>query len=379
MEPEHSILIVEDEQTLRRLLEYRLGKIYRVRTASNGLEALEKVQEEIPSLIVSDIMMPQMDGFALQTELQGQSNTRIIPFIFLTAKADEQSRARGLRTGVDDYITKPFDIEQLLTRIERLLERTRIYQTQLEGRIGQDFSQKLMPRRMPQVNGYGIHYFNLPREQGGGDFFDWVEIQPGVYLFTLGDVMGKGIQAKFYAFSFLSYVRGTIHSMMRQVDSPAVLMTRVNQILMQDAVMEETFASLLLFRWEVATNRITYCNAGHCRPITASPRGAAVVAESDMVLGLHAETEFVDHDVTLEPNMSFFAYTDGLLEQRQKSGEMVGERGLTQVARQVHHSPEPLMALTQSILEQSPEAEFTDDILAFWLKRVDPYLSLDGR
>ncbi len=371
MEPEHSILIVEDEQTLRRLLEYRLGKIYRVRTAANGREALDQVREEIPSLIVSDIMMPQMDGFALQAELQGEPHTRIIPFIFLTAKADEQSRARGLRTGVDDYITKPFDIEQLLVRIQRLLERTHLYQTQLEGRIGQDFSQKLMPRQMPQVNGYGIHYFNLPREQGGGDFFDWVEIEPGVFLFTLGDVMGKGIQAKFYAFSFLSYVRGTIHAMMRQVDSPAALMTRVNQILMQDAVMEETFASLLLFRWDSKTHHITYCNAGHCRPVTASPRGATVVAESDMVLGLHPETEFVDHTITIEPEMSFFAYTDGLLEQRLTSGEMVGERGLMQVARQVQNNPEPLRQLTQTLRDQTADGTFTDDILAFWLKRQD--------
>lgn len=366
---EYSILIVEDEQTLRRLLEYRLGKIYKVRTASNGREALDRVNEEIPHLIVSDIMMPQMDGFALQATLQEQPHTRIVPFIFLTAKADEQSRARGLRTGVDDYITKPFDIEQLLVRIERLLERTRIYQTQLDARIGQDFSQKLMPRRMPQVPGYAIHYFNLPREQGGGDFFDWVEIEPSVYLFTLGDVMGKGIQAKFYAFSFLSYVRGTIHAMMRSVDSPAALMSRVNQILMQDTVMEETFASLLLFRWDVAAHHITYCNAGHCRPVMATGRGAEVVAESDMVLGLHAETEFLDHTVVLEPSQSFFAYTDGLLEQRLQTGEMVGERGLTQVARQVQHAPEPLMALTQNILAQSATPEFEDDILAFWLKR----------
>lgn len=366
---EYSILIVEDEQTLRRLLEYRLGKIYKVRTASNGREALDRVNEEIPHLIVSDIMMPQMDGFALQAALQEQPHTRIVPFIFLTAKADEQSRARGLRTGVDDYITKPFDIEQLLVRIERLLERTRIYQTQLDARIGQDFSQKLMPRRMPQVPGYALHFFNLPREQGGGDFFDWVETEPGVYLFTVGDVMGKGIQAKFYAFNFLAYVRGTIHAMVRSMASPAALMSRLNQILMQDAVMEETFASLLLFRWEVAAHRITYCNAGHCRPVTTTDRSAMVVAESDMVLGLHPETEFLDHMLVLEPGQSFFTYTDGLLEQRLQSGEMVGERGLTQVARQVQNAPEPLMALTQSILSQSQKPEFEDDILAFWLKR----------
>ncbi|MCH8276678.1 MAG: response regulator, partial [Bacteroidetes bacterium] len=92
---EYSILVVEDEHTLRRLLEYRLGKLYTVRTAANGEEALEKIAEELPQLIISDIMMPKMDGFALQTALQERKDTRAIPFIFLTAKADEASRLKG--------------------------------------------------------------------------------------------------------------------------------------------------------------------------------------------------------------------------------------------------------------------------------------------
>ena len=93
----YSILVVEDEHTLRRLLEYRLSKQYHVRTAANGEEALDRTNEEIPDLIISDIMMPKMDGFALQAELQKHKDTRAIPFIFLTAKADEQSRLKGMR------------------------------------------------------------------------------------------------------------------------------------------------------------------------------------------------------------------------------------------------------------------------------------------
>ena len=143
---QHSSLIVEDEHTLRRLLEYRLGKQYDVRTASNGEEAIERVNEELPNLIISDIMMPKMDGFALQAALQERQDTRAIPFIFLTAKADETSLLKGRRTGVDDYITKPFDIDQLLSRVDRLLDRTAMFQNQLDAKIGHDFSQKLMPK-----------------------------------------------------------------------------------------------------------------------------------------------------------------------------------------------------------------------------------------
>ncbi len=366
-----SILVVEDEPTLRRLLEYRLSRSYRVRTAANGVEALELIDAELPHLIVSDIMMPQMDGFALHAALQERPNTRVLPFIFLTAKADEQSRMRGLRTGVDDYITKPFDIEQLLVRISRLLERTQVYQTQLSGEIGQDFSQRLMPRSLPDIPGYRFAFHNTPRDQGGGDFFDWAEPLPGTYFFTVGDVMGKGLKAKFYAFSFLSYVRGTLYSMIQQTSSPAVLMQQLNRRLMQDAVMEDTFASLLLMRFDVADHRVTICNAGHCRPVllVGADRSADVVAESDLVLGLTPDAEFQDTVVEMAPGDALFAYTDGLLEQRLASGEMVGEAGLIAAAERARASRRPLDALTLDLLDRSAEPEFVDDVLAYWLQR----------
>ncbi|HET6566864.1 MAG TPA: SpoIIE family protein phosphatase [Rhodothermales bacterium] len=365
----YSILVVEDEHTLRRLLEYRLSKQYQVRTAANGEEALLQIDSKIPDLVVSDIMMPKMDGFALQATLQQQKNTRAIPFIFLTAKADEQSRLKGMRTGVDDYITKPFDIEQLLIRIERLLERKNIFQTQLDARIGHDFSQKLMPKKMPEVRGYRTFLHNSPREHGGGDLFDWTEALPGVFFLTIGDVMGKGLQAKFYAFSFLSYVRGTLHAMMRTSTSPAELMKRVNQVLMQDEVMEETFASLLLLRWEPSKNLITYANAGHCRPILATPGGADVISYSDIILGLDSEAEFRDTSFEIPPESALIAYTDGLMEQRLTSGELVGESGIIRLAEKCVGEPEPIACMLDEVRSIMDEDEFNDDILVFWLHR----------
>ncbi len=366
----HSILVVEDEHTLRRLLEYRLSKQYSVRTAANGEEALERVTETIPDLIISDIMMPKMDGFALQQSLQDEKSTRAIPFIFLTAKADDSSRLRGMRTGVDDYITKPFDIDQLLTRIDRLLERTKIFQTQLDARIGKDFSQKLMPKKLPNVDGHRVFFHNSPREHGGGDLFDWTESEPGTFIFTIGDVMGKGLQAKFYAFSFLSYVRGTLHAMLRETSSPADLMQRVNHLLMQDEVMEETFASLLLIKWESKKNLITYTNAGHCRPILVTPQNTSVVEHSDIILGLDPGADFTDHTIELPPESALVTYTDGLMEQRLKSGEMVGEEGICRAATVALWEDEPVNSVLKNILAESEVPEFGDDILVFWLQRL---------
>jgi len=366
----YSILVVEDEHTLRRLLEYRLSKQYHVRTAANGEEALERIKGEIPDLIISDIMMPKIDGFALQAELQEHKDTRAIPFIFLTAKADEQSRLKGMRTGVDDYITKPFDIEQLLSRIERLLERTRIFQEQLDARIGQDFSRKLLPKTLPQVEGYRILFHNSPREHGGGDLFDWIEPEPGIFFFTIGDVMGKGLQAKFYAFSFLAYVRSTLHAMLQDSKSPAELMRRINRVLMQDEFMQETFASLLIIRWIPAQHQITYANAGHCRPVLASAENAEVVVYSDMVLGLDIYAEFQDTHLTLPPRTTLLAYTDGLIEQQLEDGQMMGEQGMLDMIPATLHQSNPVETLLADVLNRSADYAFTDDILVFWLERL---------
>ena len=359
----YSILIVEDEHTLRRLLEYRLSKQYHVRTAANGEEALEHIAEEIPDLIISDIMMPRMDGYALLAELQKNEKTDVIPFIFLTAKADQQSRLQGIRTGVDDYITKPFDIEHLLARIETLLKR-------FKRTLPPVALPDMTPEKLPQVEGYRMAFHLQPREEVGGDIFDWTEPEPGVFFFTIGDVMGKGLQAKFYAFSFLAYVRTTLHAMLQDSKSPAELMRRVNRVLMQDEFMQETFASLLIMRWDPATHQITYANAGHCRPVLVSPQGPEVVAYSDMVLGLDMNAGFQDTHLTMPPGSALLTYTDGLIEQHLIGGQMVGEQGILEMVPQALGRSAPIEALLGEVLERSTEKGFTDDLLVFWLERL---------
>jgi CheY-like chemotaxis protein len=367
---EYSILIVEDEHTLRRLLEYKLGKQFNVRAAENGVEALKLLDEELPDLIISDIMMPKMDGFTLQAAIQEKSETRAIPFIFLTAKADEGSQLKGRRTGVDDYITKPFDIDQLISRVQRLLERTKIFREQLGARIGEDFSKKLMPKSLPSVDGYRTIFYNQPREHGGGDIFDWTESSPGTYFITVGDVMGKGLQAKFYAFSFLGYIRSTLNTMMQSTDSPAELLTRVNKTLIDDPPLADTFASLLVMRWTPAKNELVYTNAGHCRPVVLSDAGSVVAEYSDIILGLDYNAEFTDTTIIMDPGSAVISYTDGILEQVMKTGQQLGEDGIIEHLTAVRSANEPVEDMLHGVLRQSESPTFGDDVLVFWLERL---------
>ena len=364
-----SVLVAEDNKTLRRLLEYRLGKQFDVRVAENGERALALVEEQAPDLIVSDIMMPVMDGFALLAALQASPATDAIPFIFLTAKSDDLTRQKGLRKGVDDYLTKPFDVDHLITRVGQIVQRSQVYQSRLNAKIGRDFSDRLLPRDMPTEPGYRTVFFSRPREDGGGDLFDWTRADDGSYLFTVGDIMGKGLQAKFYAFSFLSYIRSTVHAMLRETLSPAALMTRVNEMLINDQVLEETFASLLLLRWEPGRDRVTYANAGHCRPILASPDGPGIVEHSDLILGLDPGAVYQNRTLTIPPGAALLCYTDGLNEQVTRSGAMFGEGGVALGAQAALESPRPVHELLSWLLRRSEEPRFEDDVLVFWLQR----------
>ena len=122
--PKPTILVVEDHPGLQAYLNLILSEKYRVVTAENGEVALQKVASGSVSvdLILSDLMMPVMDGYQLLEKLKSGDATRHIPVIMLTARAEPSDRLRALRIGVDDYLTKPFDEEELLVRITNLLQ-----------------------------------------------------------------------------------------------------------------------------------------------------------------------------------------------------------------------------------------------------------------
>jgi len=117
------ILAVDDERHIVRLVEVNLQRAgYEVVTAYDGKEALEKVKTENPDLVVLDVMMPFMDGFEVLRTLKANPETAEIPVIMLTAKAQDADVFRGWQSGVDCYLTKPFNPMELLTFVKRIFD-----------------------------------------------------------------------------------------------------------------------------------------------------------------------------------------------------------------------------------------------------------------
>lgn len=125
------ILLIEDDVTVREntaeLLEL---SNYEVVTAPDGKKGVDKAKEEVPDIIVCDIMMPELDGYDVLTRLSEDSETKGIPFIFLSAKTEHKDVRRGMDLGADDYLTKPFEEEDLLSAIESRLAKVEILQAQ---------------------------------------------------------------------------------------------------------------------------------------------------------------------------------------------------------------------------------------------------------
>ncbi|MCP5104345.1 MAG: response regulator, partial [bacterium] len=129
------ILVVEDHADVRKHIRESLEPFYNVVEAADGKEGIKKAGETIPDLIISDIMMPEVDGMELCKVLKKDVKTSHIPIVLLTAKASEESEIKGLETGADDYITKPFNTKILLTRTRNLIELRKHLQQKIQKQM----------------------------------------------------------------------------------------------------------------------------------------------------------------------------------------------------------------------------------------------------
>jgi signal transduction histidine kinase/DNA-binding response OmpR family regulator len=127
-----TVLIVEDNSELRKYLTFKLSYKFKILQAENGKKGLEIAKKHLPDLIISDVMMPEMDGIDMVTSIRKDKMLETIPVIMLTAKTQKNDTVLGLKAGADDYISKPFDFDELDARLNRLLESRKIIRKQIK-------------------------------------------------------------------------------------------------------------------------------------------------------------------------------------------------------------------------------------------------------
>lgn len=120
-----SILVVEDDEIVAKTIERCLrGGDFRVRLAGSGVEGLRSARREVPNLVILDVIMPGMDGYAVCREMRADPVLADVPILFLTAKSKDEDKITGFTAGADDYLSKPFNVDELILRIRAILRRT---------------------------------------------------------------------------------------------------------------------------------------------------------------------------------------------------------------------------------------------------------------
>ena len=292
-----------------------LAEAYDVVTAEDGVTALEVARSVRPDLILSDVMMPNLDGVGLLRALRADATTSATPVILLSARAGEESAVEGLEAGADDYLVKPFSAIELLARVRSNLELewTRRAAARREHDIAIELQEKLVPSRSLHSSRFEIATYYQPGVHGtqvGGDWFETIDLGRARTALVVGDVMGKGIRAA----ATMGQLRSIVGAYAGLDLSPADLLEAVDACVREFGT--EQIASCIYAVVDSRSSALQFANAGHLPPLLVS---AGAVERLDTPLGppLGAGPATLGlGDVRLDPGSMLLLYTDGLVETR---------------------------------------------------------------
>ncbi|MBK9055866.1 MAG: SpoIIE family protein phosphatase [Chloroflexi bacterium] len=340
-DPRANILIVDDTPDNLRLLTQILGEhCYQVRVATSGERALASIKLAPPDLILLDIKMPGMDGFAVCQALKADSAARDIPVIFISALDDVSDKVRAFATGGVDYVTKPFQGEEVLARVETHLT-LRNLQKQLE-RANQKMIQELalagqvqasfLPDKLPDVPGWQFSVSLLPARETSGDFYDAFLLPDGRLGILVADVVDKGVCAAL--FMSLVYALFRTHAL-EECQEPACVFRAMNERILHDTHGNQ-FVTAFYGILDPKTGQMVYSNAGHCPALILKTNDAAHttwLCHTGVPLGALEDMSWGQEKAYFAPGDVLVLYSDGLIEAENGVRELFGRQGLLACAK----------------------------------------------
>lgn len=384
------ILVVDDEPFNVDYLEQELEDLgCEILTAVNGQEALDKVQSEVPDLILLDIMMPVMDGFEVLSRLKADPSTRDIPVIVISANNDLQSVVQGIKLGAEEYLPKPFEPVLLHARISSSLEKKRLRDLQqlyLKGLeremdIAREIQQGFLPSELPQADGWEIAiYFKAAREVAG-DFYDAFLLPDGNLACVVGDVCDKGVGAALFMTLFRSLIRATattdvFHGGREfKILTPAERLSHVisftNNYIAETHSEANMFATIFTGIFNLQDGTLTYVNCGNEPPLILGRENTPrTLPPTGPVVGVIPNAVFSVKEVSLEKNDILLAFTDGIPDSKNPSNDFFGVHPLMTALKDRDISASALITNIETQLHQFiGQTDQFDDITMLAVKR----------
>ena len=213
------ILVVEDDVNLRTILKMQLERTgYTVITAKDGQEALDAIEQEIPDLVLLDVMMPIMDGYEACRRIKGDISTANIPVIMLTARTDQEDKVRGLSGGANDYLTKPYEVEELLVRVKNILHWSHMQRAAnpLTGLPGNVAIEQDLRARLENHEKFSFVYLDVDNFKGFNDHYSFRKGDEAIRL--LASIILSAVSLEGSGNDFVGHVGGDDFILIIDVD-----------------------------------------------------------------------------------------------------------------------------------------------------------------
>lgn len=370
---QYKVLLVEDEESVAKLMLYNFKKAgYQYEWAENGLEGYLLAKSFNPDIIVSDIMMPEFDGYELRKKILDDPKLKQIPFIFLTAKGDENDILEGYDLNVEDYIVKTSGTRIILAKIAALLKTAQKEREKAVNEVHQaanSMGAKVVPDESPNFEGFSINHWHVPFQNvPGGDFIDYFKVDDDNLIVVLGDIMGKKWGAWYFAVAYAGYVRSAIRMILDSdhVVSPATILNKVNSAIYKDERISDVFITLSIISINRKTNTIKYSGAGDL-PLIHKSESVKSIKSNGILIGFGEIGNYENCEVQLKSGESVYLITDGIPETRCTNGEFFGEGRLKEIIGTLEHSDDTLEKIKTEFIS-STENKFEDDISIIAIK-----------
>nr|WP_255744029.1 SpoIIE family protein phosphatase [Aliiroseovarius sediminis] len=361
--PVRRILVVDDSRAQRRILTSSLTRQgYEVIEAGTGGEALEICQTERFDLILSDWMMPGMDGLALCKAFRELSHGSYVYFILLTAKTDKGAVAQGLDVGADDFLAKPVNADELRARINaggRVLSMTRELQDKnrlvtatlaeiraLYDSLDRDLvearkmQQSLVREKYRDFGKAEVSLMLKPCGHVGGDLVGFFDAGRDMLAFYSIDVSGHGIASALLTARLASYLSdgSPTHNIALDVTPngdyvcrpPEDVARDLNQLLLNDLRSEHYFTMLFGYL-NLQTGAVQMAQCGHPNGVLLSDNRVRFVGEGGLPVGLIEDAQFERQHLMLAPGDRLLFYSDGFTECVDDTGTMLDEDGFARI------------------------------------------------